>query len=72
MRIVFSLTVAVKKNLRYLNVFFYNRPCVYAAIPYREHDDGKRTKIKFVYLNFKSVFWCKIREIKKVMNKRIT
>lgn len=34
--------------------------------------DSLVAKIKFVYLNFKSVFWGKIREIKKVMNKRIT
>ena len=33
--------------------------------------DALVAKTKFVYLNFKSVFWGKIREIKKVMNKRI-
>jgi hypothetical protein len=34
--------------------------------------DSLVAKNKFVHLNFKSVFWGKIREIKKVMNKRIT
>ncbi|MGD9175465.1 MAG: radical SAM protein, partial [Desulfobacterales bacterium] len=33
--------------------------------------DSVIAKIKFIYLNLKSVFWGKIREIKRVMNKRI-
>ena len=33
--------------------------------------DSRAAKIKCIYLNFKSVFWGKIREIKRVMNKKI-
>jgi anaerobic magnesium-protoporphyrin IX monomethyl ester cyclase len=33
--------------------------------------DSLVAKIKFVYLNFKSVFWGTIREIKRLMNKKI-
>jgi hypothetical protein len=33
--------------------------------------DSLAAKIKFVYLNLKSVFLGKIREIKRVMNKKI-
>ena len=33
--------------------------------------DSWAAKIKCIYLNFKSVFWGKIREIKRVMNKKI-
>lgn len=33
--------------------------------------DSLAAKITFTYLNLKSVFWGKVREIKRVMNKKI-
>jgi len=34
-------------------------------------NDSFGSKLKLIYLNFKSIFWGKMREVKRLINKKI-